>query len=812
MPRIDMRMSQRDLVQALVAELTDHPRLRCLALQGCGLDDAGADLLSRVVAFNPTLERLDLRGNAIGAQGAQLLANALRTYNVGTLRALCLEGNPCITQAPELFPGGQTELSAQASSTPRAEKGHAMSAPSPLRPLDAKVERRMLSLEHGIEEAAEQLSSVLTWRERFDVASGQMAAVLEMLQTDTEAMRTRLELVESASPEAQQAVAALASQVMPQLQALGDALCALRDDLAGSVVASLQASVDARLTAHGESTRVETAALASDLAGARATAGRAEMGAAAAAAEAARAAAGLQAVNATLRTLRSDVAAASRVAGDAYRAACEAAAGVRGAGRGEGPEGAAPEPAAASAEALVESLALQVEESLEGVESRWRGALADLAGDWRAELDSCLVAANRDVAALQVELALASETAAAGVREAAAAAAAAASGAAAAAAEAKSAAETARRAVDATEAGERSAAALAERVDALAARVGAGAAGLARCHAALASAEEREAARESRERERGAGRAAVLTALEAGVRRLGADVSTLTSEHLSLAQAVEEIEGRLVQSCQAEAGSLVPEPAAGIAPRLPALPIAESLQQGPASHPLGALSSRTLSGVEDPSPRPGLEGGSREVECLRAGLAINTRETTQLAAIVRLQAATIARLEARLDALAGPARRDAVAAECPASATGRDATQDAQAAARDAHAAIGDACATTGVRSQGPGRRGPSGGLQLDLASLGPAPGEEAAPAAGPGPSPSLATLCSAFKQAASRPQAALQLHTPRVKSAGEVDVQLASHPLGGGKEGGSAYIQAVYALTPRRAAAAAAAAKPAAH
>ncbi len=48
---------------------------------------------------------------------------------------------------------------------------------------------RMLSLEHGIEEAAEQLSSVLTWRERFDVASGQMAAVLEMLQTDTEAMR-----------------------------------------------------------------------------------------------------------------------------------------------------------------------------------------------------------------------------------------------------------------------------------------------------------------------------------------------------------------------------------------------------------------------------------------------------------------------------------------------------------------------------------------------------------------------------------------------------------------------------------------------
>ncbi len=132
----------RRALQALVAELTDHPRLRCLALQGCGLDDAGADLLSRVVAFNPTLERLDLRGNAIGAQGAQLLANALRTYNVGTLRALCLEGNPCITQAPELFPGGQTELSAQASSTPRAEKGHAMSAPSPLRPLDAKVERR----------------------------------------------------------------------------------------------------------------------------------------------------------------------------------------------------------------------------------------------------------------------------------------------------------------------------------------------------------------------------------------------------------------------------------------------------------------------------------------------------------------------------------------------------------------------------------------------------------------------------------------------------------------------------------------------
>lgn len=44
-------------------------------------------------------------------------------------------------------------------------------------------------MERGLEVTAEQLSSVLSWRSRFDSASEQMAAVLEMLQTDAEALR-----------------------------------------------------------------------------------------------------------------------------------------------------------------------------------------------------------------------------------------------------------------------------------------------------------------------------------------------------------------------------------------------------------------------------------------------------------------------------------------------------------------------------------------------------------------------------------------------------------------------------------------------
>lgn len=138
---------RRDL-QALVAELTDHASLRSLSLRGCGLDDSGADLLSRVVAFNPVLQRLDLGDNGIGAAGAQLLHNAMRQYNPGTLRAVCLDGNPCVQEAPELFPEpGCLELrpARPAPVTPRVPGAAVGPLPSPLRPLDAKVERRCVA-------------------------------------------------------------------------------------------------------------------------------------------------------------------------------------------------------------------------------------------------------------------------------------------------------------------------------------------------------------------------------------------------------------------------------------------------------------------------------------------------------------------------------------------------------------------------------------------------------------------------------------------------------------------------------------------
>ena len=215
--RFSGSLSLRDL-RALVAELTDNPQLRSLTLRGCHIDDEGADLLSRVVAFNTALEHLDLSGNAIGSQGAQLLANALKIYNSGALKSLCLADNPCVAQMPDLFPGNAGTL----GPSPAAAGG---APPSPLRPVDAQMERRraksfgawlyfyacglnqharslisaikpihqstcrLLHVEQGLEATAEQLSGVLAWRARFDSASEQMAAVLEMLQTDAEALR-----------------------------------------------------------------------------------------------------------------------------------------------------------------------------------------------------------------------------------------------------------------------------------------------------------------------------------------------------------------------------------------------------------------------------------------------------------------------------------------------------------------------------------------------------------------------------------------------------------------------------------------------
>lgn len=85
-------------VQSLASLLTDHQEVRSLYLRGCGLDDACADILARVVAFNPTLQHLLLEDNAIGAQGAQYLANALRLYNAGTLRRLALDREHRVVQ------------------------------------------------------------------------------------------------------------------------------------------------------------------------------------------------------------------------------------------------------------------------------------------------------------------------------------------------------------------------------------------------------------------------------------------------------------------------------------------------------------------------------------------------------------------------------------------------------------------------------------------------------------------------------------------------------------------------------------------
>lgn len=102
------KLLSRDL-KSLVAELTDHQHLKSLTLRNCHIDDEGADLLSRVVAFNTVLERLDLSHNQIGSQGAQLLANALKIYNSGALKALCLADNPCVSQMPELFAGASEE-------------------------------------------------------------------------------------------------------------------------------------------------------------------------------------------------------------------------------------------------------------------------------------------------------------------------------------------------------------------------------------------------------------------------------------------------------------------------------------------------------------------------------------------------------------------------------------------------------------------------------------------------------------------------------------------------------------------------------
>lgn len=44
-------------------------------------------------------------------------------------------------------------------------------------------------MEQGLELASEELSSVRSWKERLDLASRQMAEVLEMLQADATVFR-----------------------------------------------------------------------------------------------------------------------------------------------------------------------------------------------------------------------------------------------------------------------------------------------------------------------------------------------------------------------------------------------------------------------------------------------------------------------------------------------------------------------------------------------------------------------------------------------------------------------------------------------
>lgn len=71
--------------------LKDHATLKGLRLKGCRISDEGADVLSRVLAFNTVLEVLELPKNDITSQGALYFANALRQWN-HTLRQLDLQG------------------------------------------------------------------------------------------------------------------------------------------------------------------------------------------------------------------------------------------------------------------------------------------------------------------------------------------------------------------------------------------------------------------------------------------------------------------------------------------------------------------------------------------------------------------------------------------------------------------------------------------------------------------------------------------------------------------------------------------------